>query len=134
MCVLILFDFLFVCMVVFVHLSFFDKIVILIVTWSVLFFVVFVCVCVSLCVFLCVCFVFVCVFMYLYVLVVVCMCFYLFVCVWVCLYVYVCVCMCMIKPNRLSSTIDGNVEFVHSQYSCILTIQVSTVWCFRLNY
>ena len=30
------------------------------------------------------------------------------------------------KPNRLSSTIDGNVEFVHSQYSCILTSQVST--------
>ena len=25
-----------------------------------------------------------------------------------------------------SSTIDGNVEFVHSQYSCILTSQVST--------
>ena len=24
-----------------------------------------------------------------------------------------------------SSTIDGNVEFVHSQYSCILTSQVS---------
>ena len=25
-----------------------------------------------------------------------------------------------------SSTIDGNVKFVHSQYSCILTSQVST--------
>ena len=25
-----------------------------------------------------------------------------------------------------SSTIDGNVEFVHSQHSCILTSQVST--------
>jgi len=25
-----------------------------------------------------------------------------------------------------SSTIDGNVEFVHSQYSCILTSQDST--------
>ena len=25
-----------------------------------------------------------------------------------------------------SSTIDGNVEFVHSQYSCILTSQVTT--------
>jgi len=25
-----------------------------------------------------------------------------------------------------SSTIDGNVEFVHSQYSCILTSQMST--------
>ena len=25
-----------------------------------------------------------------------------------------------------SSTIDGNVEFVHSQYSCILTSSVST--------
>ena len=25
-----------------------------------------------------------------------------------------------------SSTIDGNVEFVHSQYSCILTSQLST--------
>ena len=24
-----------------------------------------------------------------------------------------------------SSTIDGNVEFVHSQYSCILSSQVS---------
>ena len=26
-----------------------------------------------------------------------------------------------------SSTIDGNVEFVHSQYSCILTSQVSNI-------
>ena len=30
------------------------------------------------------------------------------------------------SPNRLSSTIDGNEEIVHSQYSCILTSQVST--------
>ena len=30
------------------------------------------------------------------------------------------------SPTRLSSTIDCNVEFVHSQYSCILTSQVST--------
>ena len=29
------------------------------------------------------------------------------------------------KSNRLLSTIDGNVEFVHSQYSCILSSQVS---------
>ena len=29
------------------------------------------------------------------------------------------------KSNRVSSTIDGNVEFVHSQYWCILTSQVS---------
>ena len=29
-------------------------------------------------------------------------------------------------PNQIdSSTIDGNVEFVHSQYSCILSLQVS---------
>jgi len=28
-------------------------------------------------------------------------------------------------PNRLLSTIDGNVVFVHSQYSCILTSQAS---------
>ena len=27
--------------------------------------------------------------------------------------------------NRLSSTIAGNVEFVHSQYNCILTSQLS---------
>ena len=27
-------------------------------------------------------------------------------------------------PTRLSSTIDGNVDFVHSQYSCILTSQL----------
>jgi len=29
------------------------------------------------------------------------------------------------------STIDGNVEFVHSQYSCMLTSQVSQLsfWC-----
>ena len=32
----------------------------------------------------------------------------------------------LVHPNRLSSTIDGNVEFVHSQYICILTPQVST--------
>ena len=31
------------------------------------------------------------------------------------------------KTQIDSSTIDGNVEFVHSQYSCILTSQVSTV-------
>ena len=36
--------------------------------------------------------------------------------------------------NRLSSTIDGNVELVHSQYSCIPTSQVSTVLCVRQNY
>ena len=29
-------------------------------------------------------------------------------------------------PQIDSSTIDGNVEFVHSQYSSILTSQVST--------
>ena len=29
------------------------------------------------------------------------------------------------EPQIDSSTIDGNVEFVHSQYSCILTSQVS---------
>ena len=32
-----------------------------------------------------------------------------------------------LKPIQTdSSTIDGNVEFVHSQYSCIITSQVST--------
>ena len=31
----------------------------------------------------------------------------------------------MAKKQTDSSTIDGNVEFVHSQYSCILTSQVS---------
>ena len=30
------------------------------------------------------------------------------------------------SSNRLLSTIDGNAVFVHSQYSCILTLQVST--------
>ena len=31
-------------------------------------------------------------------------------------------------PRQIdSSTIDGNVEFVHSQYSCILTSQVSNI-------
>ena len=36
--------------------------------------------------------------------------------------------VCQIETNNQidSSTIDGNVEFVHSQYSCILTTQVST--------
>ena len=29
------------------------------------------------------------------------------------------------KLNRFSSTIDDNVVFVHFQYSCILTLQVS---------
>jgi len=33
--------------------------------------------------------------------------------------------LCWSISNRLLSTIDGNVEFVHSQYSCILTSQVS---------
>ena len=34
-----------------------------------------------------------------------------------------------------SGTIDGNVEFVHSQYSCILTPQVSIqLCCVRQNY
>ena len=32
---------------------------------------------------------------------------------------------CYRKEQKDSSTIDGNVEFVHSQYSCILTSQVS---------
>ena len=31
-----------------------------------------------------------------------------------------------LRPDIDSSTIDGNVEFVHAQYSCILTSQVST--------
>ena len=31
--------------------------------------------------------------------------------------------------NRLSSTIHSNVEFVHSQYRCIITSRVSTVIC-----
>ena len=31
----------------------------------------------------------------------------------------------IMTPNRLLSTIDGNVEFVHSQYSRILSSQVS---------
>ena len=35
--------------------------------------------------------------------------------------------------NRLSSTIYGLVEFVHSQYSYILTSQVSTVLYVRQN-
>ena len=34
--------------------------------------------------------------------------------------------------NILLSSIDGNVKFVHSQYSCILTSQVST--CVRQNH
>ena len=37
-------------------------------------------------------------------------------------------------PNRLLSTIDGNVVFVHTQYSCILTSHVSTRFCVRQNY
>ena len=33
-------------------------------------------------------------------------------------------------PQLDSSPIDGNVEFVHSQYSCILTSPVSIqFWC-----
>ena len=34
--------------------------------------------------------------------------------------------LCIHKTQIDSSTIDGNVEFVHSQYSCIMTSQVST--------
>jgi len=35
---------------------------------------------------------------------------------------------CQIETNNQidSSTIDGNVEFVHFQYSCILTTQAPT--------
>jgi len=33
-----------------------------------------------------------------------------------------------------SSTIDGNVEFVHSEYSSILTSKVSTVLCVWQSY
>ena len=43
-------------------------------------------------------------------------------------------CMQWVEPNRLSSAIHDNEEFVHSQYSCILTSQVSTVLCVRSNY
>jgi len=32
----------------------------------------------------------------------------------------------LLFPNILISTIDGNIVFVHSQYSCILTSQVLT--------
>ena len=35
-------------------------------------------------------------------------------------------CPLSLMSNRLSGTIEGNIEFVHSQYSCILTSQVLT--------
>jgi len=38
------------------------------------------------------------------------------------------------STNIMLSTIDDNVVFVHSQYSCILTSQVSTQYCVRQNY
>ena len=42
--------------------------------------------------------------------------------------------LCEWKANRLSSAKDGNVEFVHSQYRCMLTSQVSTVLCVRQKH